>query len=604
MFNNIIYFIVVLLIYTVGYPDKTPKVTFNVFFGMLLITWAVFAAYCRWEFLNLLKRSVDESVESARLTVRYQRLTGRLCILSICLFALVVYLLDLKYWIRMIPGAAQFSVLEGSIALLLFFCYLSTIWYFASPAYRIIFRQRISKVSFVLSNVRLNLPILFPWLGLSFVYDLMALSPWGGPDGVFGGIWTNVAFFAGFIILLMIYMPFVIQYWWGCKPFESSGKVQELKTFLRQNDFKYRNLVEWPIFEGRMMTAGIMGIVARYRYILVTDSLMEILTTDELKAVLAHEMGHIKYRHLIFYILFFVGFMVISIGLQDVLLYVLSLFPFFPNMILGENPQSGGLFYLTLSIAMLLILIVYFRYIMGFFMRNFERQADLYSARIMGSPNAIVRSLEKIALLSGKTEDIPSWHHFSIRQRIDCLKKSHEDPNLFRRHNRFLMLSFFVYLLGVIALGYTLNSSPLKGRMFYLTVSEMLQERLSEEPKNIGLLQNLAMLYHENGEYEKAKATYEKVLTLDPDVPSALNNLAWLLITAPDETLQDRTRALDLAKRAVAHERSAVFLDTLAEAYYRNGFIPEAVKTSEEAIASAKENRAYYRGQLKKYLSE
>jgi len=66
-----------------------------------------------------------------------------------------------------------------------------------------------------------------------------------------------------------------------------------------------------------MMTAGIMGIVPRYRYILVTDSLLETLSLEELKAVLAHEMGHAKYRHLLFYILFFVGYMVLSFGLSD-----------------------------------------------------------------------------------------------------------------------------------------------------------------------------------------------------------------------------------------------------------------------------------------------
>jgi hypothetical protein len=39
----------------------------------------------------------------------------------------------------------------------------------------------------------------------------------------------------------------------------------------------------------------------------------------------------------------------------------------------------------------------------------------------------------------------------------------------------------------------------------------------------------------------------------------------------------------------------------LAEAYYVNGFIPEAIKTIEEAIAIAKENRGYYEKQLKKF---
>jgi Zn-dependent protease with chaperone function len=59
-------------------------------------------------------------------------------------------------------------------------------------------------------------------------------------------------------------------------------------------------MLKWPIFEGRMLTAGIMGLVPRYRYILITESLMDVLSIEELKAVVAHEMGHAKYRHLLF----------------------------------------------------------------------------------------------------------------------------------------------------------------------------------------------------------------------------------------------------------------------------------------------------------------
>jgi len=122
----------------------------------------------------------------------------------------------------------------------------------------------------------------------------------------------------------MVVMPKFIQYWWGCKPLASSERGRQLDLFLRQMRFKYRTLLTWPIIEGRMMTAGIMGIVPRYRYILVTDSLLETLSLEELKAVLAHEMGHAKYRHLLFYILFFVGFMVVSFGLSDLFVPWLS----------------------------------------------------------------------------------------------------------------------------------------------------------------------------------------------------------------------------------------------------------------------------------------
>jgi hypothetical protein len=57
------------------------------------------------------------------------------------------------------------------------------------------------------------------------------------------------------------------------------------------------------------------------------------------------------------------------------------------------------------------------------------------------------------------------------------------------------------------------------------------------------------------------------------------------------------------AKNAVALERSSTFLDTLAEAYFANGLVQEAIETIKEAIDLATENRGYYKKQLKKFLA-
>jgi len=366
--------------------------------------------------------------------------------------------------------------------------------------------------------------------------------------------------------------------------------------------FKYRTLLTWPIFEGRMLTAGIMGIVPRYRYILVTDSLLETLSLDELKAVLAHEIGHAKYRHLLFYILFFVGFMVLSFGLSDLFVSLAFLHPHIIDLISGNDSRSTSLFYLMMSVPMLVTLLIYFRYVMGFFMRNFERQADLYSAVAMGTPMLTIGSLEKIAFFSGKSRDIPNWHHFSIRQRVDYLLKAYQEPGLIKRHNRFVLKSFLVYLVCICSLGYFLNFGPVKQHVTYMIIERALNQEIVKEPDNVDLYQHLAMVYQRMGKDRETIDTYERIIGLDPRRAVALNNLAWLLVTTPDERLRDPDRAVDLAMRAVALDRSPGFLDTLAEACFAKGLVKEAIKTIEEAIATATENRSYYEKQLEKFL--
>jgi tetratricopeptide (TPR) repeat protein len=293
--------------------------------------------------------------------------------------------------------------------------------------------------------------------------------------------------------------------------------------------------------------------------------------------------------------------MVLSYGLSDVFFYLFLANPHVWAMISSGDHQAMNLSYLMLSVPMLIVLFIYFRYVMGFFMRHFERQADLYSASVMGTPAYTVSSLEKIAFLCGKIRNLPSWHHFSIRERVECLWRTLKEPALFRRQNRFVGVWFLIYLFVMGGLGYFLNFSPVKDRLAYGVVERAIQEQIQKDPENVALYEGLAMLYHQMEKHQAAVRSYEEILRRDPNRVAALNNLAWLLVTAPQEQLRDNPRALELAERAVALERTPEFLDTLAEAYYANGRVDEAVETIQEALLLAKENRPYYEKQLKRF---
>ena len=606
MFNNIIYFILALLIFNVNYPGSAPGNSFIFSLAMLLFSWMVFAGYCRWGFRVLEKRLDSLEVtyrNDGRLTGEYQGLVDRLSVLAVFLFVLAIYVFNIKYWLRAVPVLGGLSFLQGACAMALFLFYLSTIWYFAHPVHKAVFNLETSRKSYIRSNLRFNLPILFPWFALSLLYDIISLSPWDGGNFLesFQG---QIIFIVCFLALLIVFLPWIIQFWWGCRPLDTSEKGRFLQAFLHEKGFKYRYLLDWPIFEGGMMTAGIMGVIPRYRYILITDSLMEILSIEELKGVLAHEMGHARYRHILFYVLFLLGFMVLSFGLSDIFFYLFYSHPYMAGMISEKDSQGANFFYLILSIPMMVTLFVYFRYVMGFFMRNFERQADLYSSVIMGTPMPTVNSLEKIAYYSGKSRDLPSWHHFSIRERVEYLMKVLGDPGVVRRHNRFVMLSFATYLICMSACCYVLNFSPLKQNLIYSFAGKAINQQLLKDPENIALYHDLATVYQRAGRYNDAVQVYEKIIVLDPKQAVALNNLAWLLVTAPDKEIRDKGRALELARAAVGQERSPIFLDTLAEALFVNGFIREAVETIREAIETAEQDkRGYYEGQLEKFLA-
>jgi tetratricopeptide (TPR) repeat protein len=293
--------------------------------------------------------------------------------------------------------------------------------------------------------------------------------------------------------------------------------------------------------------------------------------------------------------------MVISFGLLDILQYFLLTQSFLMKLLQKSGPESSTLFYVFLSLPFLLIMIVYFRYIMGFFMRHFERQADLYSAEAMGTPRHIISSLEKIAVLSGKIRGLPSWHHFSIKERVDLLWRTTQDTGLRKKHNRMVAVSLGVYLVLVVCSGYLTNFSTYKESLTHRLLERALLEQTNKEPNNVLLYQNLAMVYHKTGDLRGAIQAYQKILILDPHQAIALNNLAWILATSSDKSLRNPEKALIFARSAVALDRSPMFLDTLAEALYANGLASEAIGTIKEAISMAPEARAYYERQLRKF---
>jgi len=601
MFSNIIYLIIVVVLFQLNVPaEGLMGSPLESFLGLTLL-WIVFALFCRYAFSRLVGTYArnDAPVSQGQLSTAYQRVTARLSILSIAFFAIALYLLNLKYWLLKIPGFGALSILPGLAAIAVFFGFLSTVWYFGYDLYRGFFKSPLTRWGYIISQVKLNVPIIFPWALITLCYDILSLLTWPSLRRIYESATGQFLFFALFLILLVIFFPPLIKYFWGCSPLPGSEKRERIEDFFKTHGFRYREILRWPLLEGRIMTAGVMGLVPRFRYILITDSLLQVLSEEELKAVMAHEMGHIHYKHLLFYVLFVLGYMAISFGLFDITFSLMALQPWLYDLLSSQNQVHVSLFYLVFSVPIILTIVLYFRYIMGFFMRNFERQADLYSAKLVGDGAPTIMSLENIAAGSGMSRSQPSWHHFSIAERVDFLWRY--TPQVLKRHSRRVAFWLIVFVSLLVSLSLALNAGSLKSGLEEKALANLLDRKLAETPENADIYRALAQLYHQRENLAKAVWAYENILRLDPHDGMALNNLAWILATSDDPELRDDERALSLATRAVEVEASPTFLDTLAEAYYVNGLYEQALATIKEALDKATENREYLLGQQEKF---
>ena len=114
-----------------------------------------------------------------------------------------------------------------------------------------------------------------------------------------------------------------------------------------------------------------------------------------------------------------------------------------------------------------------------------------------------------------------------------------------------------------------------------------VESLLSKSPDNLRALMVSASLYERINEFAKAQAAYEKLLSIKPDFPPVLNNLAYLYA----ERLGELDKAYDLAQRARALQPGdAAIADTLGWILYKRGDYKQALALLQESAQNLPNN--------------
>jgi Zn-dependent protease with chaperone function len=572
--------------------------------GLALMAGILAAALlgCRWWFRRRMARALHDGAYARSLRARFSEVVQRQQTLMLVPFALLLYATDYASLV-VTPAAGISEVLGSALGICPYLLLLCAVWWEAYPLHGVLLGQSGSRVRFVTAHARMELPVLVPWV------VLMALS-----DGV-GLLWPagmarlqqepllQLLYAPLFLVLVGIFLPVLVKAMWGCRPIPAGPLRERLEDLCTRLNLKVGEILYWPILEGRVLTAGIVGLLPRFRYLLITPALAESLPPEELDGVVAHEAGHVRHGHLWFYLFFFLG-------------YVCVLAVFFRFAEAGiawwgiadpealRRPRVNLMTSAALTVGLLAVLFAYFRVLFGAVSRAFERQADANALEAIGRAGPLTRALERISDFSGEIRDLPSWHHGSIGERVTFLHQAAADPRLLasqHRRVRLLTLGFAagVLLMGSLAVG--LQTGPLGQNLDRFVAEHGLLARLAREPADVKGRFVLANLYQEWRREADAERTYQEVLRLEPRNPDALNNLAWLYLTAQDPALDRPERALALAELAVALRPAAHILDTLAEARYRVHDAPGAVAAIRAALARGPQNREYYLEQLRRF---
>jgi STE24 endopeptidase len=312
--------------------------------------------------------------------------------------------------------------------------YLSGLWIFHFTAK---FSSLKTEPQKAIKEILILTPFILPFLIFSLTIDFILFYPDSHLVRFFKeatpliselAIWTGTLLFISF---MMIVFPYVIQWIWQCKPLEIDDPElkAKLEKICQTAQFKHAGIKTWGLMNDSL-TAAIIGIIPKIRYVIFTKKLIKKLSFNAISAILAHEIGHWYRKHLLIYPLIMVGLVVLLNSFET-----------------HFQETLPPLLFFTIYI---LCLILYFRLVFGFFSRIFERQADLHVYKLKIDPKYMVEALDHLAKASGNSHLVPCWHHYSIQERIDFINQTIDNPDLIEKHHLFAKKALCFYFISLV----------------------------------------------------------------------------------------------------------------------------------------------------------
>ena len=602
-YTNLIFFAISLLIYVTYTPNGKGDLNFCLLsFATLTGGYHLFTWFTYRHFRRKLEKWPHNITKIFRVVGTLEK---RFILFALFLYFFLVYTSGLKNIIWRVSFIKKSAFLDLTAGLFPFLLFLMVLWFNAFSLFRASGDTKLNRNAYLRSHIKLSFSILLPVFFFSLFQDILRLLPIKGfntPEILSS---SEVIWFIPFLLFLIVFYPLVIKFVWNCYPLPKGPRRKNLEAHCHKSGLTISDILLCPPFYGRTLTAGITGIIGKLRYLFIAPELLNILNEDEIESVIAHEAGHVRMKHMYYYVLLFLGFP-LSLFLVSNLFY-LSFYGI-PDFII-QHIYFGDLPPNILSLAVLALLtafiLFYLRIFFGIISRNFERQADLFVFQVVGHPLHLISSLEKISQYAGGIKDIANWHHFSISQRIkflqDCQRDSHQ-IKIHQKRVRRIKKSLVSFLAGTLLLLGVLNHPQINQRIKLHLMEEKIRQALIKKPHSTELQSALADILLEKKAYRQAELLYQQVLQGNPNNVTALNNLAWLYATTKNAPPGAKKRSLALSLKAAAIKQEPFILDTLAEAYFINGEKEKALQAIEAAIALHPDNIDYYISQRQKFI--
>jgi len=299
--------------------------------------------------------------------------------------------------------------------------------------------------------------ILVPVIGLLAVRDAVFLAApvfAAGPH-----VWVV---FVPPLVAVLVGFPLLVKVAWRAEPLARGALRAALQADNRKWRTPVRDVLVWPTGNW-LVTAAVTGLIPAVRYVMLSDALIQRLADDEVRAIAAHEAGHVRHGHLRLRMMAIMGPIGLLVAGGQILTDALEPLPA-TWRVLGAD--HGGL----VAPLVLLAIGAYALLVFGPYCRLLEHQADLFACQGLGHGGSVpVRpdtlmtthgtdrfqtALERVSATGGSRHSAPTWLHPSLVQRTRFLHALVDRPpgqRRFARHMRRLDLAVTGGFIGALA---------------------------------------------------------------------------------------------------------------------------------------------------------
>jgi Zn-dependent protease with chaperone function len=228
-------------------------------------------------------------------------------------------------------------------------------------------------------------------------------------------------------ILLFALVPVLVPAILGLRRLEPGELRDDLESLARDAGLGVREIWVWPT-EGLVANAAVMGLLPGLRCVMLSDCLLECMPRAQVRAVMAHELGHVRRHHLPWMTGVIIGCWTIAGVLAA--LAAESALPYLPPP--DASAASPDLPLEALAFVRDAAALAGGLWLFGFASRRFERQADTFAVQLLstcegsavatdGAVEAMRGALASVAFLNHVPAERPSWRHGSIAWRREYL---------------------------------------------------------------------------------------------------------------------------------------------------------------------------------------